>query len=186
MYELLILGSLARYSPMHGYMIAKVVGNIMGPFKHVQWGALYPVLNRLEADGLIRAEERGEDEASSRKAFSITDAGHQRLREHLLDTERHLGEYSTVFCFKVSLFFFLTPEERLHLCRHYAVFAQQNLDHFTRKTADVEANALGILSREHIDNITPVMRHRIAYWQAERAWAEELIQTVNAGAVPAQ
>src|SRR5947209_4977271 len=119
MYELIILAQLSR-RPMHGYMIAKVIGHMMGPFRCVQWGALYPVLSRLVQEGLIRVEETGEQEnGRPRKVYAITDSGRQRLHAHLMDTEHHLGEYEMVFGHKVPFFHLLTREERLYLARHY-------------------------------------------------------------------
>ena len=52
MYEFLVLAQLSRH-PMHGYLIAKIIGDIIGPYRRLQWGALYPLLARLEREGLI-------------------------------------------------------------------------------------------------------------------------------------
>ncbi|MBV9281509.1 MAG: helix-turn-helix transcriptional regulator [Chloroflexi bacterium] len=159
---------------MHGYMIAKVVCNIVGPFQHVQWGALYPVLNKLEREGLIRAEEGAESgDGRPRKVFSITDAGRQRLHELLMDTSRHQTDYDAAFWHKVALFTELTPEERRTLSRHYAVYAQQCLDHISQKRRDIETESRLTPDRKHW--ILSVMDHRIEYWRNELAWAEDLI-----------
>lgn len=175
MYEFLVLSQLSRL-PMHGYMIAKVIGDIIGPFRCLQWGALYPLLNRLEHEGLIEAvEDTRPVDGRSRRVYAITDAGRRRLHEHIMDTEHHLGEYDSLFASKVALFSQLTPQERLHLSRHYAVYAQQNLDHMERERRDLLENASTVLSPEQIADITKVMAHRITYWERERAWAEELI-----------
>jgi DNA-binding PadR family transcriptional regulator len=172
MYELLVLGRLAR-TPMHGYMIAKVIENIIGPNRRMQWGALYPVLSRLEQEGLIRAEEEDpEADGRARKVYAITDAGRRRLHDLLMDTERHAGEYDSVFCHKVALFSLLSVEERLRLSRHYAVFAQQNLDHLERRCREMCENNLPSDARA---DILEVMNHRITYWKDERVWAEGLI-----------
>lgn len=174
MYEFLVLGALSRI-PMHGYMIAKVLGNIIGPFQHLQWGALYPVLNRLQAEGLVTAEESPDDgDSRAKKVYSITDQGRVRLHEHVMDTESHIGKYDAVFPHKVSHFSTLTPEERLHLSRHYAVHAQQNLDHLERKLKDI-ANNPRLAPAQRAD-ICGVMQHRIEHWNHERAWAESLIE----------
>jgi DNA-binding PadR family transcriptional regulator len=178
MYEFLVLGALSRL-PMHGYMVAKVLGNIMGPFRHLQWGALYPVLNRLQAEGLITAEELAtDDDGRTRKVYSITDRGRERLHQHLMDTESHIGTYDSVFPHKVSHFSMLTPDERLHLSRHYAVHAQQNLDHLERKLHDIADNPR--LTRGQQDDIGSVMHHRIEHWKHERSWAENLIAAQTA------
>ncbi|HLJ66967.1 MAG TPA: PadR family transcriptional regulator [Chloroflexota bacterium] len=173
MYEFLILAQLSR-RPMHGYMIAKIIGNIMGPFRQAQWGALYPVLNRLMQEGLIRAEEDEVcEDGRSRKVYAITDTGMARLHEHLLDTEHHLGEYDTVFAQKVVFFHLLSREERLYLVRHYVVYAQQHIAHLERKCQELEAFPV---PPEQKPGILAVMRHRRRYWEQERAWAEELIK----------
>jgi DNA-binding PadR family transcriptional regulator len=175
MYEFLVLGRLANI-PMHGYMIAKVIGKIMGPFQKVQWGALYPVLNRLEREGLIRAEEvEPEDDGRTRKVYAITEAGRVRLHELLMDTERHQGEYDMIFYLKVALFSHLTPEERIYLARHYAVYTQQNMAHMERARCSLGEDSAHAVSPAHAGNIGDVIDHRIEYWRRERAWAEELI-----------
>ncbi|HZU13287.1 MAG TPA: PadR family transcriptional regulator [Chloroflexota bacterium] len=171
MYEFLILSQLAR-CPMHGYRIAKIIGDIVGPRQRVQWGALYPLLGRLERDGLIAAAPCGDD-AGRKKEYALTERGRERLHELLLDTSRHQGEYDTLFAHKVSSFPLLTPEERVYLCRHYAVFAQQNVDYLIRERDDLHQHS-GLAS-ECLDAITRVMEHRIDYWQRERAWAELLL-----------
>ena len=103
MHEFMILAQLSR-RPMHGYMIAKIVGAMIGPFKQIQWGALYPVLSRLEHEGLIRAEEQEEGDGRPRKVYSLTEEGRERLHDHLMDTDRHLGEYFALFPLKVAFF----------------------------------------------------------------------------------
>jgi DNA-binding PadR family transcriptional regulator len=177
MYEFLILGALSRVQ-MHGYMIAKVLGNIIGPFRHLQWGALYPVLNRLQAEGLVTAEEQPDEDGRVRKVYAITEQGRERLHQHLMDTESHSGTYDAVFPHKVSHFSLLTPQERLHLSRHYAVHAQQNLVHLERKLQDMTHNPR--LSPAQRDDICAVLNHRIEHWNHERAWAESLISTRTA------
>lgn len=174
---MMVLGRLT-YGPMHGYMIAKVLGRIMGPFRQLQWGALYPVLSKLEREGLIRAEESVEDgEGRPRKVYAITQAGRERLHEHLMDTTRHRGEYDSVFSHKVGLFVLLTPAERLFLCRDYAVYAQQNVDHLQASCRLLQVEKQ--LPPGRLENVMTVLEHRIDYWQRERAWAESLIAEQN-------
>jgi DNA-binding PadR family transcriptional regulator len=176
MYEFLVLARLSRL-PMHGYLIAKIIGDIMGPFRCLQWGALYPLLTRLEQEGLITAvqEYPAPEGGRPRKVYAITEAGRQRLHEHLMDTEKHQSEYDTVFAHKVALFSQLTPEERLQISRHYSVYAQRNLDHLRHERRDLLDNVSSVLSEEQLRDIVAVMDHRIEYWERERAWAEELI-----------
>lgn len=176
MYEFLVLAQLSR-RPMHGYLIAKIIGDIIGPYRRLQWGALYPLLARLEREGLICTDCTGcaEGDGRTRKTYAITEAGRKRLRRSLLDTEHHLGEYDVLFGLKVALFSQLRPEERLHLARHYAVYTQQNIDHLEHERDDLTTERTG-LDPEQLEDILVCMDHRIEYWRSERAWAEELIE----------
>ncbi|MDQ2744307.1 MAG: PadR family transcriptional regulator [Chloroflexota bacterium] len=175
MYEFLVLSQLGR-SPRHGYLIAKVIENIMGPFHRAHWGTLYPVLNRLLQEGLIEEVEGMEPtEGRPRKVYAITKAGRQRLHEHLMDTSRHQGEYDRVFAHKVACFSLLTPDERIYLARHYTVYAQQNIDHLRECRDELPEKARGHLTSRQVLDTSSVMGHRMAYWEAERAWAESLI-----------
>lgn len=175
MYEFLVLAQLSR-RPMHGYLIAKIIGNMIGPIRHVQWGALYPVLSRLEQEGLICADEQVKDvESRARKSFAITEKGRERLHDLMMDTNHHRGEYDALFSHKVAFFWYLNAEERLHLSRDYAVYAQQHLDHINLKCRDISEQAPWI-QQDQKECVLTVMDHRRAYWQNELQWAKELIE----------
>jgi DNA-binding PadR family transcriptional regulator len=175
MYEFLVLVQLAR-GPRHGYRIAKVIDNIVGPFRKLQWGALYPVLARLEAEGFIVAEREVEQgDGRQRKVYALTATGRRRLHDLLMDTEHHLAEYDDLFAHKVTVFSELQPEERVYLCRHYAVHARQNIDHIDRKLRLLREEASSMLTPEQMRNIETVMDHRRERWEMERRWAERLI-----------
>ncbi len=56
--ELAVLGVLHR-TPMHGYELRKQITNVLGLFRALSYGSLYPCLHELLAAGLI-AEEHDE------------------------------------------------------------------------------------------------------------------------------
>jgi DNA-binding PadR family transcriptional regulator len=58
--ELAVLGVLHR-TPMHGYELRKQITNVLGLFRALSYGSLYPCLHELLAAGLI-AEEHDEAE----------------------------------------------------------------------------------------------------------------------------
>lgn len=80
--EALVLSCLAR-GEMHGYQIATQVeerGEGHFRFKH---GTLYPILHRLEKDGLIKGRWSDEGPRGQRKRYALTRKGrayasHQR------------------------------------------------------------------------------------------------------------
>lgn len=54
--EFAILGLLAD-APLHGYELRKRLSAILGPFRPLSYGSLYPALHRLTARGLLDAAE---------------------------------------------------------------------------------------------------------------------------------
>lgn len=190
-YELIILGTLMGGS-FHGYLIAKIMQNILGPYGQLSKGRLYPLLTKLEEAGLIMVEPVSEqqEELSARhshipsRSFQITEAGRKRLHELMLDTTLYLGEYQKVFLQKVTYFSFLQPEERLHLIEHYLGYCQSLISYGTTR-AEALANAGGN-PQESIDmtsaqlaDLLIAMRHKIHQWQQELLWAEELREQVK-------
>jgi PadR family transcriptional regulator, regulatory protein PadR len=85
--ELLILAEL-REAPRHGYQIALSIEERSGgyfPFNH---GTLYPILHRLEKDGLIAGEWSDPVAGRARKEYALTEAG----RTHVAALEREWAE----------------------------------------------------------------------------------------------
>ncbi len=78
--ELLLLSTLAR-SRMHGYQMALDVEERSRGFFTFNHGTLYPILHRLEKEGLIEGAWSEPGEGRARKEYGITPAGRQYLRE---------------------------------------------------------------------------------------------------------
>lgn len=76
--ELLVL-SCVREEAKHGYQIALDVEEETGGAFELQHGTLYPILHRLEKEGLIEGEWT--EEGRRRKEYRLTDAGRRRLGE---------------------------------------------------------------------------------------------------------
>jgi DNA-binding PadR family transcriptional regulator len=93
--ELAVLGVLHR-TPMHGYELRKQITNVLGLFRALSYGSLYPCLHELLAAGLI-AEEHDESRPDgavrsnggaragrrSLKVYRLTADGKERLQELL-------------------------------------------------------------------------------------------------------
>src|SRR5678809_554336 len=74
----LVLAILAE-GDSYGYAIIKRVSHLSGG--HLQWtdGMLYPVLHRLERQGLVSSHWRASENGRSRKYYRITKAGRAQL-----------------------------------------------------------------------------------------------------------
>jgi len=83
--------------PTYGYAIATRLAEVgLGA---VKGGTLYPILTRLESEGLVTSAWAAGDGGPGRKFFTLTDEGAQALRERSeqwqVFTERAAGLLST-------------------------------------------------------------------------------------------
>jgi len=76
--DLLVLAGLTA-GESYGYEIAKTLAR--AGLGEIKGGTLYPVLNRLEAAGLVSAEFRVADRGPGRRYYHLTDAGRATLAE---------------------------------------------------------------------------------------------------------
>jgi PadR family transcriptional regulator, regulatory protein PadR len=85
--EILLLAELER-EPMHGYQIALNIEERSGgyfPFSH---GTMYPILHRLEKEGLIAGDWSDPAEGRPRKEYALTEAGRAYLAQLIEDWRR--------------------------------------------------------------------------------------------------
>jgi transcriptional regulator len=78
--DLLILKSVSL-GKLHGYAVLLRIEQITGGALHIQQGALYPALYRLESQGLIESEWGLSDNNRRAKYYRLTSPGRQRLRD---------------------------------------------------------------------------------------------------------
>ncbi len=176
MYELLILSILMR-GTAHGYLIASIINDIIGPYARLSNGRLYPLLSKLEELGMIVAiKKTGKNVKGDRnlRGYEITDAGRERFHELMMDTTSNPGEYRQIFLQKVSVLRFLKPAERLYLIDHYINYCQAHILHLTAEREDLVAHKGFELGPVHLSSTLNVMQHLIDQWQLELDWARSL------------
>ncbi|QSE98681.1 PadR family transcriptional regulator [Fulvivirga lutea] len=76
----IILGIL-KQGNSYGYLIIKKIKEISEGKMEYSDGMLYPVLHRLEKEGLIKSNWSMEDDTRPRKYYEITETGKQSLVE---------------------------------------------------------------------------------------------------------
>lgn len=183
MYEFLILSHLMKNSA-HGYLIASIINDIIGPYARLSNGRLYPLLAKLEQAGLIAVRT---DPASvppgdrQLRVYEITEAGRKRWRALMLDTTLNPGEYQKLFPLKVCDFAFLDPSERLRLIDHYMNYCQAHIIHLTMQLEEVLQESPSwwpendpANNKEHVERVLRVMQHYLDEWQLEYDWAKGL------------
>ncbi len=178
MYELLILALLMR-DTMHGYLIAKIMNDMIGPETKVSHGSLYPKLKSLERAGFITTSE-STDEAShsdrQARAYSVTEEGRRHFHQLMMDMTAHPGEYSKFFWLKVCFFDLLHPAERLELVDHYIHYCQMHAHHLKSEAKSVvEGKAYyRSLSLAQLELTLHTIRRASSHWQIELEYANSL------------
>ena len=76
----IVLNLLAENQRMYGYEITQEVDKLSDGKIQLTWGALYPTLHKLEADGLIVAEEYNIGKRV-RKYYRLTPEGDKTSRD---------------------------------------------------------------------------------------------------------
>ena len=96
--------------PMHGYELKRALSPALPRERRVNDGVLYPLLKRMEADGLVSGRVERRDGAPDRRVFHATAAGRRAFGEWLrssIDEEDEV-EYDFMLCHPFltkSLFF---------------------------------------------------------------------------------
>ena len=181
MYEFILLAQLMN-GPAHGYLIAKIINDMIGPFARISYGRLYPLLAKLEENGLVAAEVDGSGKQRDHqlRIYTITDAGRMRFQILMDDTNLNPGEYQKLFAYKVTAFSHISPTDRLRLIDHFIHHCQTNIFHLQAEAEDLvvkaaeEAHGFTRLDTNSIENIVNVLQHSADIWKLQLEWARQL------------
>ena len=173
--EMAILG-LLHDAPMHGYELRKRLNSVLGSFRAISYGSLYPALKDLLDRGLIA--EAGAADASApvlsgRRAkivYELTADGKDRFAELVSRTGPESWEDEA---FGVHMAFFgRTPAEvRVRILEGRRSRMEERLSNLHASMAR---------NRERIDTYTlALQRHGLEGVEREVRWLNELIENEN-------
>jgi DNA-binding PadR family transcriptional regulator len=183
--EFAVLGLLHR-RPMHGYELSKQLNALLGTFRALSYGTLYPCLNKLYAEGLIAKE--GDEAAAGRGqvparqsarpgtgragrskiVYRLTAEGKERLQDLLAESGPAAWE-----------------DDEFGV--HFAFFGQTRADIRLRilegRRSRLEDRMEGVRAalartRERVDSYTlELQRHGLESVEREVRWLNELIDS---------
>src|SRR6266849_322412 len=171
-YELFVLGELTA-GPHHGYLLHAILGKILGPFRQVSWGALYPLIHRLSQDGLIaavaekRAGKAGR-QGHERILYRITPAGRQRFRALMLENVPYAAYDTDVFISRLGYFDFIDAMRQTEILKYHRDFLRAQGD-YMRQGLRLVLDELEIPEAERA-RIKWVTEFRLRRIQAELDW----------------
>lgn len=125
MLELAALGLLQR-EPLHGYRLMKHLELLMSCCITVNYGAVYPLLRRMEQRGYVAALAGPEAKANSgRNLYQITEQGRARWLEKMQQYPKESWvNGKSRFMIKVFFFQDLAPSLRISLLEHRLIQCQ--------------------------------------------------------------
>ncbi|MFN8074359.1 MAG: PadR family transcriptional regulator [Kineosporiaceae bacterium] len=170
--ELAVLGILHE-SPMHGYELRKRLNGMLGPFRALSYGTLYPALKDLLERGWIR--ESGPADAApplagkrAKIVYELTAEGKEHFQSLLSRPGPEAWEDGT---FDVHFAFFARTDAatRLRVLEGRRMRLQERLDGVRQSMTR---------SRERLDSYTlELQRHGLESVEREVRWLSELIDT---------
>jgi PadR family transcriptional regulator len=93
--DMLILKTLAL-EPRHGYGIAVRLEQMSRGVFRINPGSLFPAFRRLERDGLITSAWRATEHNRRAKYYTLTRAGHKRLKGETAQWERQIAAIARI------------------------------------------------------------------------------------------
>ncbi|HEY6344670.1 MAG TPA: PadR family transcriptional regulator [Bryobacteraceae bacterium] len=93
---MLILKTVARIGPMHGYGIAQYIQQISEDVLRVEEGSLYPALQRMLIKGWLVADWKQSENNRRARFYRLTPAGRKQLVAELAEFDRVMGAIGKV------------------------------------------------------------------------------------------
>lgn len=169
-----VLGVLSD-GPLHGYELRKRLTAILGPFRALSFGSLYPCLHRLTESGLIeqvdsvaREEIVGVSTKRARIVYALTAEGKESFEAWVADAGPDAWE-DEAFAARMAFFSRTNAEVRLRILEG----RRSRLEERLRSLQDSLDR-----TNERMDLYTErLQQHGIEGAEREVSWLEELIST---------
>ena len=99
--EMMILRTLRR-QPLHGYALAQHIKRTSNDLLQIEEGSLYPALQRLLKEGLVKAEWGVSSTNRRVRTYKLTPAGGKHLDREVMSFERMLEGITRVLALHES------------------------------------------------------------------------------------
>jgi len=93
---MMVLKSLARLGPMHGYGIAQHIQQTSDDVLQVEEGSLYPALQRMLLKGGVSAEWKQSENNRRARYYRLTAAGRKQMTREVGEFERVMAAIARV------------------------------------------------------------------------------------------
>ncbi len=176
LYQLFVLGQLID-KPTHGYLLHDILSKMLGPFRHMSWGALYPLIRQLQQNGWIELDTEGyvdvqsETNARQRKRYRITESGKERFMAMMQEPDEYSVDTPELFQIKMINFGHVSPELRLAILQHYLGYLRM-VDNHTQMQRRYKESLPDNVRRYYL---LRTINYRLSSIQTELQWVEQEI-----------
>jgi len=182
--EFAILGFL-NYHPYTGYDLKKIFDTSIHHFWPADQSQIYRTLARLTEQGFAEMEKVPQDDRPDRKVYSITEAGRAELLKWLSGPPP-LGDARNAPLIQVFFAGQLSDEEVLAKFEGFAAIVRTTLAQYEQIPSQIIPYQQEISSpREHFFWLL-TLDNGIRSLRASLAWAENVIEQLKQGKVPAK
>lgn len=167
-----ILGLLSD-SPLHGYELRKQLNGLLGSFRALSYGSLYPALKNLAGQGLIRgldlkdAPPHALSGKRARIVYELTAEGKEHLQTQLASAGPSAWEDES-FDVRFALFSLTDPQTRVRILEGRRSRLTERLEELKESAARARGR-LDEYSRE-------LQRHGLEQVEREVHWIDNLIE----------
>ncbi len=167
--DLAVLG-LLHDNPLHGYELRKRLASVLGPFRVLSYGTLYPCLRQLAEQGQIAEQDAGPQAAGAtrraRIVYQLTAAGKDRF-EAMVDDSGPTSWDDESFGVRFAFFARTPTDVRLRILEGRRSRLEERLEAISSSVGR---------NRERADQYTlELQRHGLESVQREVRWLSELI-----------
>jgi DNA-binding PadR family transcriptional regulator len=165
--ELAVLGLLKERS-MHGYQLKKSLSETLGPFWQVSYGALYPALKRLKAQGAVEEVFPKATVGRRRNVYRLTEKG-EAVFAGLLESagEREPVGDDNGFRVRLAFFRYLKPETRIGVLERRRAALMARLTELKQRLTERRVSDSYTLS---------LMRHGMDATERDISWVDHMIE----------
>lgn len=166
-----MLGKLLARS-WYGYEFQQALNGFFGPQRRVSWGTIYPLFQRLEREGLIRAViKRGPKDSRDKQAYTITAAGRKRFLVLMSEERLHDPDFREIFRIKLGHFSRVDAKVRERIVSLYVKRLAAIASHTNHMSSIVKE--IPEMSDEERKTILLAIHHERSLAELEMAWMRE-------------
>lgn len=173
---------LLHYQPLSGYEMEQFINTTNTHFWHAQLSQIYRTLKIMESEGLVTSRMEAQEQARSKRVYTLTEAGEAAFQEELNSYQTELDINKVPFLVRVFFFGDVGRERAATQLQLWRDLHQRQLDHYREAMPDRMAEQL---ERLNLDDEThrffweATLRFGVMYEEMVLRWFDEIMRELE-------